>query len=230
MHAPVFFGAGLYLSSETVKDALAGLRALEAEDMQRLAAGLVNMARDFTVAAQFAQGTGVTERQIARVISLSLSLHMTSGASRVPLAAAADEAREAGLDSDDVQVLRQFLGYLAQEDDALGAYLGRTEALRCGIPAILDVQLAWSLRAAFGDAVHREGEPTDVSRDLMELVPVGILKISAEGADPEEHVFQLEASDLDWMMRVLETARDRIASVSAYAFSREEEDGGDETD
>ncbi len=229
MDRPVFFGVGLYLSSETVKDALAGLRALGPEDMQRLAAGLASMARDFTAAAEFAQDTGVTERQIARVISLSLSLHMASAANQVPLAAAADEAREAGLASEDVEVLRQFLGYLAQEDDALGAYLGRTEAVRCGIPAILDLQLAWGLRAAFGDAVHREGEPTDISRDLMELIPVGILKISAEGADPEDHVFQVEASDLDWMMRVLETARDRLASLSAYAFSQEEDDA-DETD
>lgn len=228
MEAPTFFRPGLSLSSSTVKDALELLKGLEPEQMAQLAAELPRMARDFGAAAEFAQAAHATEAQVARIISLALNLHIASAAHQKPLAAAAEEAKAGGLPDEDVGALSQFLGYLGQQDAKLGAYLGSTEALRCGIPEILDAQITWSLRAAFGDAVYREGEPTDSTRELTELIPVGILKIAAEGADPQDHVFQLEASDLDWLIKLLEAARDRLDAVSAYAFSPEEGGHGDE--
>ncbi len=228
MATPVFFPGYYSVGSGRLSEALDALSALDAEQVERLTADIAQVCSNIEAADAFARDTGLTQNQVSRIVSLALRLYMASATTGRPMAAAVDELAAAGESSERVAALRSFVSYLAQVAPNVGAYMGNREAVDRGIPKLIDAQISWELRAAFGDAVYREGNTGEAVDELHELLPMGVLTISIFGSERQDVIVQIEPFDIDWLLSVMEHARARLERLTPYIDLAVGEDTNDQ--
>lgn len=219
----VFFAGGYSPNtSQSLTEALEALQGIEERALTRLSKEIIEICSDFETASEFAREAQLSEDELSRIITLSLRLHVGSAISGQPMVAALDELEAAGGTDEQVDALRRYIPYLAQADDELGAHLGRREATDVGVPRVADVQITWSLRAGYADAVYWDGNETDAVDVLRQFIPVGMLKVACIGSDVEDFVAQIDAEDIGRLIDVLDHAKRRLDELMPYAEIQEE--------